>query len=129
MSSERRSGRLYVDDFEKLTMDDVRRMLGGRPTLRKARAVTIHLPSGRDVYVSLVRVPANRGGGQVVYLKCPVEGCLFKARVLRIVPDEPGLMCVHCLQRKYQASYLSQERSSLSASSSEVHSSSTSRSP
>ena len=108
MSAVRRPGRVYYEDFEQLTVEDVRRMLGGRPKLRQTEAVTVHLLD-RDVYVPLVRTPANRGGDQV-WLKCPVEGCTFKARILRIVPDPPGLMCSNCMRLAYGAAYLSQQR-------------------
>ena len=110
MIPERRAGRIYLDDYEKVTVEDLRRMVGGRPRFRKTDAITVHLADGRDVYVRLVRAPANLGGGDVVYIACPEPECTRKVRLLRIVPDSPGLLCNNCMRRKYGAAYFSQQR-------------------
>ena len=110
MKPQRRAGQVYLEDFEKLTLEDIRRMVGGRRKFHETQAVTVHLPDGRNVYVPFIRTPANLGGGELPWLKCPVEGCHYKVRILRLVPDDPGLMCQRCMRRTYGAAYLSQQR-------------------
>ena len=105
--------RVFVDDFPSVTLDDIRRQLGSRRRFREASAVTVHL-NDRDVYVPLVRGPANLGGGEIVFAMCP--SCERKVRVLRVIPDSPGLGCVRCLATRYGAKYLSQMHSATPSS-------------
>lgn len=84
-----------MEDFPKVHVDDVRRLVGGRRRLKTLSAVTIHLPD-RDVPVELARGKANLGpGAQITFLTCPI--CGRRALVLRVVPE--GLACWSCLRR------------------------------
>ena len=94
----------YIDDFEKLSIDDVRRLVGGRRKLREAESLTVHL-NEMDILVQLVRGPANLGNGLVTYLSAPC--CGRRVTTLRIVPGH-GLLCVACVRRFFGAIYLSQ---------------------
>lgn len=94
-----------MDDFARVRVDDLRHALGGRRKLKRASAVTLHLPE-RDVVVQLTRGPANLGeGGQIVFMICP--SCGRRISVLRVVPS--GLACWSCLRRG-GTKYLSQLR-------------------
>jgi len=85
-----------VEDYARVTTDDLRRLLGGRKKLKAASAVTLHL-DGADVDVELTRNRANLGDGFVTYMTCPL--CRRRVSVLRLFPDGRGAVCGVCVRR------------------------------
>ncbi len=98
---------IYIDDFQRISIYDVREKIGGRRRLNSAESVIIHLTNGLDVPVYFHRLPANIGGGSVTYLSCP-GGCGRPVSVVRVVPSSPWLLCRNCIRKVYSARYLSQ---------------------
>jgi hypothetical protein len=94
-----------IEEFPIVDLGDIRRAVGGRRKLRKVTSVTVDLPGGRSVPVSLVRAPANIAGN-IVYALC--RRCGHRARTLRIVPTHDALVCAGCVKALYGAKYESQ---------------------
>ena len=94
-----------IEEFPVVDLGDIRRAVGGRRKLRTVTSVTVDLPGGRSVPVSLVRAPANIAG-RLVYALC--RRCGHRARTLRIVPTRDALVCAGCVKALYGAKYASQ---------------------
>jgi len=97
--------RTYFEDLPALHLEDVRRQVGGRRRLAAASSVTVLLPEGREVQITITRRPGVLGGEELM-LGCPT--CGRACRVLRVVQHGPGLTCTKCLQVACAAKYRSQ---------------------
>ncbi|HOX42944.1 MAG TPA: hypothetical protein PK668_05080 [Myxococcota bacterium] len=97
--------RTYFEDLPALHLEDVRRQVGGRRKLAAASSVTVLLPEGREVQITIARRPGVLGGEELLFA-CPT--CGRPCRVLRIVQHGPGLTCTRCLQVACAAKYRSQ---------------------
>jgi hypothetical protein len=95
-----------MEDFHKVSVDDLQKSFGSRNAFRIATSVNVQLPGYGNVTLEFARIPANRGGGEIIFAKCP--SCRKNVRVLRIVPGDPGLLCWRCVKRFYGAQYMSQ---------------------
>ena len=96
-----------MDTFPRLTMQQLRAQVGNK-TFNSLSSLNIALDGSQSVSLNLVRRPIRRDGNlQQCYLVCP--GCGAACRVIRIVPQEPFLLCRLCVGKAYHARYLSQD--------------------
>ena len=96
-----------VEEFPRFDLADLRRAVGGRPNLKKADRVTVHLANG-DIPIDLARIPANIANGIRTYMVCP--RCRKAVLVLRVVPSEFGLLCGKCVKDIFRAHYASEAK-------------------
>lgn len=96
---------LLIDSLPAITLDDMRRSLGGRKRLKQldSKAICLELPDGRSVSVRLTLQPAQLGGKQIFFV-CPT--CGRRCRTLRITQN--GLACYSDLQKRLGAKFASQ---------------------
>lgn len=86
---------LALDDYQRVDVTDLRRLIGGRRRLRGAEAVTLHLAAA-DVTVELTKCASNLGGGRWYQLMvCPI--CSRRVAALRLLPGGTGAACRSCL--------------------------------
>jgi hypothetical protein len=86
-----------VEDYARVTTDDLRRMLGGRKKLKAADSVVLHLAAA-DVPVMLTKCASNLGAGRYyTLLVCP--SCSRRVAALRILPGGTGAACGACVRR------------------------------
>ncbi|MCP4607008.1 MAG: hypothetical protein GY847_41930 [Proteobacteria bacterium] len=99
---------IYQDSFPKVTLDDIRRLVGGRRALRRSKSVVVHLLDGRVVEIFLGSFKSNIAGGLHREPLCP--RCNRRTRTFRVIQGGSGLVCRHCLRKLFGAPYQSQEK-------------------
>ena len=100
------SGCAVLDDFPRIDVADIRKLVGGRKRLKAADSVVLHL-AAVDLSVSLTKCESNLGAGRwYTLLICP--SCSRRVAVLRLLPGGTGAACGTCLRRVTRARYSSQ---------------------
>lgn len=102
----RATRRNLIEDTPAIILKDIRRQLGGPKELAKVDSVELGLSDGRSALVRF-RGHTTNIGAVAKHFVCP--RCQRTCRVLRIIPEEPALVCPSCLQQGgYAARYHAQ---------------------
>lgn len=99
--TRRAARRRLIEDFAAIMFKDVRRRLG-RHAMAGADEIDIFITADRVVRVRLLPRVSNVGIPMKVF-SCP--SCNRGCRVLRVIPEERGLACGLCLQRRFAVRY------------------------
>ena len=93
-----------INDYPPITMDVLRKGVGGKHKFNSLQFVDVEIPGGPRVRVNIRRRPSPLGKGEIPTLECP--HCRGGCTILRMTPQEPFLMCWRCVERVYKVHYM-----------------------